>query len=970
MPNVPSETVFKFMSIRPPQPVPEIEAGDIFIPYDGPFYDGSLIEHVIQSPDWQSAKGLVEQAILDAPAVLDFQQLAHSAGFVAVRAALQRRANVTLARVEQLFDGSIAAAVRQEAFPSVKMRILNIYAAHSLMPRNLPHQREKALLTLRTMHLLQSLDRDPALLDNRRRLGRMMRARVTLPSAYLQKKSAPRQPTTVTGSTAPSSPAPSGPLGHLPAFNAANFERLQDLYAVRSELRAARRRNLRERTVRQEPRPAPARTLSELPADTGTSSSSSAPSPSVLLPSVLATMSSRTMVLLADEGIAIDRLNVDDGLRAVNARIRAERTQFFAGVPTSMMTTVDRLLDAGHSGSDIPQPPSGLFDLAVVPGPVGTTPAEGVGPVKPLGIGQLLIVEQTLQKYEPADISHVENVLQTERLSRSFRSLNRTEETIFTSTSTTEQNEHDLESTDRFELATQVQKTIAQDQSTQAGVTVSASYGPVSVGAYGDFATSTSTSEATSSATTFAQDVTDRSVATITTEVRQEQTTRILQEFEERSEHGFDNTNGSGNVTGIYQWLDKKYQAQIYDYGQRLMLEFLVPSPASYYLQALASRPMTGVSLSEPEPLGALVAADLNEMNYQDYVNRYSVAGVAAPPPETTIIAAVFEQTGLQSNTLVSKSNANLQVPAGYRAAFGRFTDFHAYFTNSGHYLIAIIGTRELDSANDENTDVELAGEDSVIPVAVIGYVWGYVLTIEIECERTDAAFMGWQQETYDAIVAAYKAQKSVYDAQVSSAGFIANSATYGGSETENRRIEREELKKGSITMLARQYFENFDAMKLTATASGLPEFDVDEAMSEGSYVQFLEQAFQWNQMTFLYYPYFWMNKSGWPQRSTLVSGDALFADFLRAGYARVVVPVTPAYDDAVLFFLSSSGQIWNGGEPPVIDDPLYVSIAAELADPTEGRTPFGEPWEVTIPTTLVYLNSDSTLPDWTTDAA
>ena len=129
-----------------------------------------------------------------------------------------------------------------------------------------------------------------------------------------------------------------------------------------------------------------------------------------------------------------------------------------------------------------------------------------------------------------------------------------------------------------------------------------------------------------------------------------------------------------------------------------------------------------------------------------------------------------------------------------------------------------------------------------------------------------------------------------------------------------------------------------------TGTASGYPEFDVDEAMDEGGYVQFFEQAFEWEQMTYLFYPYFWIDKPSWPDRVNLQSADVVFAAFLRAGYARVLVPVTPAYRHAVLYFLNSGGQIWNGSDPPTIDDPLYVSIVDELEGAPEERVPVDEP--------------------------
>ncbi len=67
------------------------------------------------------------------------------------------------------------------------------------------------------------------------------------------------------------------------------------------------------------------------------------------------------------------------------------------------------------------------------------------------------------------------------------------------------------------------------------------------------------------------------------------------------------------------------------------------------------------------------------------------------------------------------------------------------------------------------------------------------------------------------------------------------------------------------------------------------------------------------------------------------------------------------------------TGKIWGqDGTPPLIrkDDgslnDLFISIADELRNQTDdlGKAmPEGEPWEVVLPTTLVYLQKDSDLP-------
>jgi len=77
---------------------------------------------------------------------------------------------------------------------------------------------------------------------------------------------------------------------------------------------------------------------------------------------------------------------------------------------------------------------------------------------------------------------------------------------------------------------------------------------------------------------------------------------------------------------------------------------------------------------------------------------------------------------------------------------------------------------------------------------------------------------------------------------------------------------------------------------------------------------------------------------------------------------------VHPAYNEAVLHFVET-GVLWNGGTPPHLDDPLFVSIVEELkaqTDDLDGAVAEGEPWKVVVPTSLVYLQADAALPDFT----
>jgi len=116
-----------------------------------------------------------------------------------------------------------------------------------------------------------------------------------------------------------------------------------------------------------------------------------------------------------------------------------------------------------------------------------------------------------------------------------------------------------------------------------------------------------------------------------------------------------------------------------------------------------------------------------------------------------------------------------------------------------------------------------------------------------------------------------------------------------------------------------------------------------------------------------VFYPYYWARRETWYANALADDPDPLFAEFLKAGAARVVVPVRPQLEGDVRYFLMT-GQIWNGGAVPGITDTDYLPITEEIRardDAPGGEVPQGDPWEVTLPTTLVRLRADDTLPEW-----
>jgi hypothetical protein len=644
------------------------------------------------------------------------------------------------------------------------------------------------------------------------------------------------------------------------------------------------------------------------------------------------------------------------------------------------------------------------------PGPVPAPEDPGTavdvdvhGRITPLGVGDLKVVKQKLLDYEPGEVAYIENVLARESKSRVYRQLHRTQTTLFESEEETRDTERDTQSTDRFELKRESNNTIKEDMSIKAGVQVTASYGPVVTHVSGDFAYSTSKEDSQKTASDYAHDVVDRSITKVQVKTVTQRTTVTTDETEETDTHGVDNTQSGDNVVGVYRWVDKRYRAQVYNYGVRLLLEFVVPEPAAFYRAAKNGLPVE-LDATAPVPFlndltpflppqfwRTLAASDVTADNYQQYAARYGAAGVTPPPDHQVYISASLSKDGMDNGVSAVVTTKDFVVPDGYTltshevSASVLWVNYPKFAIQVGDQLYNIVDDES--NGNSRLITRPAVGQGGVgggaitpvngpVAVTTAAYdVHGFAVTVQGVCTLDDAAFVAWQLKTYDKILAAYQALQAAYDEKLANAKQArADVAITGQNPAFNRQVESQELKKLCITMMTGQHFGQFHAVTAPGDApTHHPEVDVLEALREGPIVQFLEQAFEWEQMTYLFYPYFWGAKQGWAKLAGVSDPDPLFQRFLTAGSCRVVVPVPIAYVDAVLYLLQSpatdlASKIWRGGKPPTLDSPLYVSLAQEFQNATDdlaGAVPEGDPWEFTLPTTLVWLQPDGTLPTY-----
>jgi hypothetical protein len=94
---------------------------------------------------------------------------------------------------------------------------------------------------------------------------------------------------------------------------------------------------------------------------------------------------------------------------------------------------------------------------------------------------------------------------------------------------------------------------------------------------------------------------------------------------------------------------------------------------------------------------------------------------------------------------------------------------------------------------------------------------------------------------------------------------------------------------------------------------------------------------------------------------------DPAYAEFLRAGAARVVVPMANGKASALeLLYFLHTGRRWTGiGPPPLLADPDGLSAFLEsMTLDTGPPKQVGKPWEVVVPTTLTVLECGSACVD------
>ncbi|ELY49124.1 hypothetical protein [Natronorubrum bangense] len=615
------------------------------------------------------------------------------------------------------------------------------------------------------------------------------------------------------------------------------------------------------------------------------------------------------------------------------------------------------------------------------------------GTVRPLGVGEMKTIRQQLKGYELGEIGHIENILEGEHKERTHTKTTTSERTLFSETEIDATAENHLQTTERFDMERETDEVIAEQSRTSAGVTVSASYGPsVEVDTNASYSRASSSEAANQAARAYSREVTEKAVERVKKRTLEKARELTRREIEELNRHGIDNADGSGHVTGVYRFVDKVYEARVHESTtDRMLMEFVVPEPGSFYREAKAHHPADDLRVDRPveprhitgieelltddtvdedrfqEEVAALSASarqlqptDLTNANYLYYAARYG-AEVSPPPQRYEHVSETFSKP---TGEMTHFETASIPVDDGYAATKALVSiSYLPGDPDSEIVQLTALDVHVGDSHVDTYTGpyfgtIDLDDWKGSVPVIVSAWSFGWAVSVSLFCERTDRAFEEWQLETYDAIMQAYRERQASYNEAVAAASRQGGIDVRGQNPERNREIEQDELKKHAIAILKNEHVD----------MSAYEDMGLDHPDSENTFaelVTFFEQAFEWSALTYVFYPYYWSPAEDWLTLLSIEDTDPLFANFLTAGAARMVVPVRPGLEADIAYYLQY-GQVWKGEGVPESTDDRFVPILEELnGDTDDGYKPIGEPWEVTVPTNLVALQDDGSMPEF-----
>lgn len=621
-----------------------------------------------------------------------------------------------------------------------------------------------------------------------------------------------------------------------------------------------------------------------------------------------------------------------------------------------------------------------------------------------LGIQEYRRVEQTLCCYVPGEVSHIENIMAREYKEKSTRNFLRTEFTTEFINETEIENINDTTTTERHELSSESAKELQKDKSfdISGSVTVSKDskiYGSISANVSSGYNSSSSSSSSNTEAKNYAKEITERALERVVQKTTEKRTFKMIKEFEENNKHGFDNTKGVQHVTGVYRWVDKVYDNELVNYGRRLLFEISVPSPAEFYKKAMAWKSKAAESavavLTPPKTLAefGLPGPSSIIIDEKDKINEaasYYGVNIAWPEIEKTFTKSDSYNVGYQGDdSYTTVTDVPIESNYGVYRVVGSFSFDYKGRKNKHAYLDLYFGGQSKGFNDYCSGTGKCQGGDSFdlwfnpnvfsnLPVYLRHrFIGELAYNCTVYCRLSSEEIAQWQsdlfaelQQSYNQLQAKYEEELKLQQAAQQAGADQRENDNYSNPRM-NRLTEERELKRLCIEMMSKPYCydmgKSFNTCNTYSCKSECGEIEnqvteivQNEALEKyAEFIKFFETAFHWEIFSYVFYPYYYGAKCNWSELLQTKNDDPIFEAFLQSGMAKLLVPVRPQFEKAVMWYIETGEIYTDENLVPEIEDDRYLSLLKELQNQEEIRVE-GK-WKTRIPSTLTIIQAKST---------
>lgn len=522
--------------------------------------------------------------------------------------------------------------------------------------------------------------------------------------------------------------------------------------------------------------------------------------------------------------------------------------------------------------------------------------------------------------------------------------------------------------TENTELAQATASQTTHSNQFNVNGTVTGGYGPVTATVSSSFTAQNQESQSANESRKHAIATTRKASSRVKQEHKVTISTTTVTGTSETSTRVLQNPSTTDPIRIDYFSLMRKWHVGLYRYGLRLTYDIAIPEPASAMRKVYAEIENLRGQLG-PFRFG-VQRASITAGNYKQLADQYNAQVPLLPAPEyTTSIAPMISVCPDKSNTcgIIYSSVPLPALKDGY--AIDTITVDGGVWGYSGKGLgYGVVGTQffKWDAQSDQEFTTTklldtagqpfLQGAQGTQTVGVfMNDVRAASLVFTIKAKLTSEALEAWQLDVWNAL---YNAAQTQYFAgqQDIQAQIAALEDKLNNVDTLTlRREENEEIMKGVLRWLLGPNFHfmpddvvlqflgqtpipivnpngNIDIVHgtvldatrgdgLNVTAAGwYPMFMYQEM------VKFINEAIEWENVLYFLYGYFWDVPPSWDFIRQIRHPDATRQAFLRAGSARVVLPVRRGWEQAWVSFVEAGGfgQSLIPGHP-------YMTIAEEV---------------------------------------